>query len=78
VTCFDVTDLYDKIKDGLAFRRAKTEEVGIGFEIAPIVPNVPKSASKEAVRIVMWEERMVGARGFEPPTPWSRTERQIH
>jgi hypothetical protein len=39
VTCFDVTDLYGKIKDGLAFRRAKTEEVGIGFEIAPIVAN---------------------------------------
>jgi len=51
VTCFDVTDLYDKIKYGLAFRRAKTEEVGIGFEIAAIVPNVPKSALKETVRI---------------------------
>jgi integrase len=47
----DMTDLYDKIKDDLAFRRAKAEEVGIGFEIGPIVPNVPKSASKEAARI---------------------------
>jgi integrase len=44
----DMTDLYDKIKDDLAFRRAKAEEVGIGFEISPIVPNVPKSASKQA------------------------------
>ena len=47
----DVTDLYDKIKDDLAFRRAKAEEVGIGFEIRRIVPNVPKSASKKAARI---------------------------
>jgi integrase len=47
----DISDLYDKIKDDLAFRRAKAEEVGIGFEISPIVPNVPKSASKEAARI---------------------------
>jgi integrase len=50
----DMSDLYDKIKDDLAFRRAKAEEVGIGFEIGPIVPNVPnvpKSASKEATRI---------------------------
>jgi hypothetical protein len=44
----DMSDLYDKIKDDLAFRRAKAEEVGIGFEISPIVPNVPKSASKTA------------------------------
>ncbi len=47
----DVTDLYDKIRDDLAFRRAKAEEVGIGFEISPIVPNVPKSASEKAARI---------------------------
>jgi integrase len=47
----DMTDLYDKIKDDLAFRRAKAKEVGIGFEISPIVPNVPKSASKKAARI---------------------------
>jgi len=47
----DMTDLYDKIKDDLPFRRAKAEEVGIGFEISPIVPNVPKSASKTAARI---------------------------
>jgi hypothetical protein len=46
-----MTDLYDKIKDDLAFRKVKAEEVGIGFEIGPIVPNVPKSASKEAARI---------------------------
>jgi hypothetical protein len=46
----DMTDLYDKIKDDLAFRRAEAEEVGIGFEISPIA-NVPKSASKKAARI---------------------------
>jgi hypothetical protein len=47
----DMSDLYDKIKDDLAFRKAKSLEAGIGVEIASIVPNVPKSAPKDVATI---------------------------
>ena len=42
-------DLYDMVKDNVAFRKKKAEECGIGFElpsVLSIVPNVPKTQSK--------------------------------
>ncbi|MDT8068957.1 MAG: tyrosine-type recombinase/integrase [Terriglobia bacterium] len=46
----DMSDLYDKIKEDVAFRRKWAERCGFGFELPSVVPNVPKTAQKnEAV-----------------------------
>jgi integrase len=42
----DMSDLYDKIKEDLRFRRQWAERCGFGFELPSVVPNVPKTASK--------------------------------
>ena len=42
----DMSDLYDKIKEDVAFRRKWAERCGFGFELPPVVPNVPKTAQK--------------------------------
>lgn len=40
----DMSDLYDKIKEDVAFRREWAEKCGIGFELFPLnVPNVPRN-----------------------------------
>jgi integrase len=42
-------DLYDMVKDNVAFRKQKAAEYGIGFELptaVSIVPNVPKNSAK--------------------------------
>ena len=41
-----MSDLYDKIKEDVAFRRKWAEQCGIGFELPSVVPNVPKKAPK--------------------------------
>lgn len=42
----DMSDLYDKIKYNVEFRRESAEKCGIGFELPPrIVPKVPKLES---------------------------------
>ena len=40
----DVTmgDLYDKIKEGVNFRKEWAERCGFGFKLPSVVPNVPK------------------------------------
>ncbi|MGB6473959.1 MAG: hypothetical protein WBF04_07735 [Candidatus Sulfotelmatobacter sp.] len=38
----DMSDLYDKIKEDLAFRRKWAEQCGFGCELPSVVPNVPK------------------------------------
>jgi hypothetical protein len=43
-------DLYDKVKCNVEFRKKKAEEYGIGFNLASVVPNVPKIEEKEAAR----------------------------
>ncbi len=43
-----MSDLYDKIKDDLAFRLTWAEQSGIGFNIGSVVPNVPKMDVKNA------------------------------
>jgi len=42
-----MSDLYDKIKEDMAFRRKwAAERCGFGFELPSVVPNVPKIAKK--------------------------------
>jgi integrase len=42
----DMSDLYDKIKEDVAFRKMWAEKSGFGFELPSVVPNVPKPAEK--------------------------------
>ena len=42
----DMSDLCDKIKEDVAFRRKWAERCGFGFELPSVVPNVPKIAQK--------------------------------
>jgi len=42
----DMSDLYDKIKEDVAFRRKWAERCAFGFDLPSVVPNVPKTAEK--------------------------------
>ncbi len=42
----NMSDLYDKIKEDVAFRKKWSEQCGIDFELLSIVPNVPKKGAK--------------------------------
>jgi len=44
----DMSDLYDKIKEDVTFRRKWAERCGFGFELSSVVPNVPKIVQKPA------------------------------
>jgi hypothetical protein len=47
-----MSDLYDKVKFGVAFRREWAEKCGVGFELHPlIVPNVPKKRPARAISL---------------------------
>ena len=37
-----MSDLYDEIREDLGFRKEAAERCGFGFELPPVVPNVPK------------------------------------
>ena len=39
-------DLYDKIKEDVAFRTELAEQCGFGFEVPSVVPNVPRIAEQ--------------------------------
>ncbi len=39
-----IPDLYDKIREDVAFRKEAAEQCGFGFEMPLIIPNVPKPA----------------------------------
>jgi len=43
-------DLYDKIKEDVEFRKEWAERCGFGFNLPPVVPNVPKKEEKTAHR----------------------------
>jgi len=47
----DMSDLYDKIKEDVPFRRRWAERCGFGFQLASVVPNVPKCTEKTEVAI---------------------------
>jgi hypothetical protein len=59
-----MSDLYDKIKEDVAFRRKWAERCGFGFALLSVVPNVPKNAeevgSRGCVTIERAREKMVG------------------
>jgi integrase len=42
----DMSDLYDKIKEDVQFRKMWAEKCGFGFELPSVVPNVPKKRVK--------------------------------
>ena len=46
----DMSDLYDKIKEDVVFRRMWAEKCGFGFELPSVVPNVPKCTEEAAVQ----------------------------
>jgi hypothetical protein len=46
-----MSDLYDKIKEDVQFRKLWAEKCGFGFELPSVVPNVPKSSEKTEVQI---------------------------
>jgi hypothetical protein len=37
----DMSDLYDRIRFDVGFRKEVAERAGVGFELPSIVPNVP-------------------------------------
>jgi integrase len=41
-----MSDHYDKIREGVVFRKEWAEKCGFGFELPSVVPNVPKMAPK--------------------------------
>ena len=41
-----MSDLYDKIKEDVTFRRGRAEKCGFGFKLPSVVPNVPKIEEK--------------------------------
>ena len=41
-----MSDLYDKIKEDVPFRKKWAEQCGFGFTLPSVVPNVPKKAPK--------------------------------
>jgi integrase len=45
-----MSDLYDKIKEDLAFRREWAEKCGFGFKLPSVVPNVPKMEEKDETK----------------------------
>jgi len=47
----DMSDLYDKIKEDVAFRRSWAERCGFGFQLPSVVPNVPKCTEKTEAAI---------------------------
>jgi hypothetical protein len=47
----DMSDLYDKIREDVPFRRKWAERRGFGFQLASIVPNAPKCSERTEVAI---------------------------
>lgn len=41
-----MSDLYDKIREDVQFRKMWAEKSGFGFELPSVVPNVPKIAEE--------------------------------
>src|SRR5271170_6056172 len=57
-------DLKRKALDGLATRKGNSEGKPTGYDTIPL--------SGESDHDLSYKKRLVGERGFEPPTPWSR------
>ena len=51
-------------------------EQEMGIELGIVKAKRPRASSlRPSIRIMIWWEEMVGARGFEPPASWTRTRR---
>jgi len=49
----DMSDLYDKIKEDIRFRKEVAEQCGIGFELpASIAPNAPNCGEEVEIETV--------------------------
>lgn len=46
-----MADLYDKIKDDVAFRREWAEKCGFGFNLPSVVPSVPRSEETDSEKM---------------------------
>jgi integrase len=46
-----MTDLYDKIKEDVVFRRMWAEKCGVGFELPSVVPNVPRIDGNDRAKL---------------------------
>jgi len=71
----------NKIKEDVTFRREWIKKCSFGFYSSSVAPNRVEEQGKrpgEKGRLSSFEDerKMVGERGFEPPTPWSRTRFQ--
>jgi hypothetical protein len=47
-----VGDLYDKMKEDVEFPKEWVEKCGFGFELSPVVPNVPNVPRNEEIDAV--------------------------
>jgi hypothetical protein len=69
------------VVSGIRISERRAAEYGAGFELPnelSVVPMYRKSAGRGLTQRLVKslnrrEKRLVGERGFEPPTPWSRT-----
>jgi hypothetical protein len=46
-----MSDLYNKIKEDVEFRKEWAEKCGFGFELPSVVPNVPKKTENGIVKM---------------------------
>jgi hypothetical protein len=71
-------DLCDKIKEDVQFPKMWAKRCGFCLELPSVVSNVLKigktTEAQAAETIERAREILVGERGFEPPTPWSRIQ----
>jgi hypothetical protein len=61
-----MSDLYNKIKEDVEFRKEWAEKCGFGFELPSVVPNVPKKDRKrhrQDGRLSLLECRRKNGRG---------------
>ena len=75
-----MSELYDKVKADVGFRKEVANACGLGFDIPttlrsiePIEPKIDLSV-KEKVAVNLDRVKSGRASGFEPPTSWSRTK----
>jgi integrase len=72
-----VTDLYDRSQADTKYRKQVAEQVGIGFEIPPIVPCVPKpSESEVAVAAYFYGIKLAGRVDLNHRPPGPEPERR--
>jgi hypothetical protein len=74
----DRSDLYDKIREDVPFRKMWAKKADSASNCPELYrvyrkKRINRKPLKLRNRLNVRERRLVGERGFEPPTPWSRT-----